>query len=127
MDRSKRTGEPLVLAFVDVVGLKAINDSRGHQEGDRVLREVARRRYAEIAVRLAVRSDDALMTVGLAAYESGDSTDELIDRADRAMIRERRQTSCPAEPVARTPARLGSAWPDRKLRRGAERKCAEPR
>ncbi len=41
MDRSERTGETLVVAFVDTVGLKTINDSRGHREGDRVLREVA--------------------------------------------------------------------------------------
>lgn len=41
MDRSERTGEPLVLAFVDTVGLKAINDTHGHREGDRVLREIA--------------------------------------------------------------------------------------
>ena len=41
MDRSERTGEPLVVAFIDTVGLKTINDSRGHAEGDRVLREVA--------------------------------------------------------------------------------------
>ena len=41
MDRSERTGEPLVVAFVDTVGLKAINDDSGHAEGDMVLREVA--------------------------------------------------------------------------------------
>ena len=39
--RAERTGESLVLAFVDTVGLKAINDTKGHREGDRVLREVA--------------------------------------------------------------------------------------
>ena len=39
--RAERTGEPLVVAFVDTVGLKATNDTRGHREGDRVLREVA--------------------------------------------------------------------------------------
>jgi diguanylate cyclase (GGDEF)-like protein len=41
MDRSERTGEPLVLAFVDTVGLKAINDTRGHAAGDRVLEDIA--------------------------------------------------------------------------------------
>ena len=36
--RSHRTGEPLVIAFVDVDGLKAINDTAGHAAGDAVLR-----------------------------------------------------------------------------------------
>lgn len=123
IDRSDRTGEPLVLAFVDVVGLKSINDTCGHKEGDRVLREVAgclttdlrsydvvariggdefvctlsgqnvaqaAERYEEISRCLAGRSEGSLMTIGLAAYESGDSLEGLIDRADRAMIRARR-------------------------------------
>lgn|ERR1700710_238299 len=41
MDRSERSGETLVLAFVDAVGLKAINDTQGHAAGDRVLQDVA--------------------------------------------------------------------------------------
>jgi diguanylate cyclase (GGDEF)-like protein len=41
MDRSERDGAPLVLAFVDVVDLKATNDTRGHSAGDRMLQDVA--------------------------------------------------------------------------------------
>jgi diguanylate cyclase (GGDEF)-like protein len=41
MDRSKRDGAPLVLAFVDVVGLKATNDTSGHSAGDRMIQDVA--------------------------------------------------------------------------------------
>ncbi|HEV7770818.1 MAG TPA: HD domain-containing phosphohydrolase [Solirubrobacterales bacterium] len=41
MDRAERTGELLVLAFVDTVGLKAINDTQGHAAGDRVLQDLA--------------------------------------------------------------------------------------
>jgi GGDEF domain-containing protein len=41
MDRSERAGEPLVLAFVHTVGLKAINDTQGHAAGDRVLEDIA--------------------------------------------------------------------------------------
>jgi diguanylate cyclase (GGDEF)-like protein len=41
MARARRTEQPLVLAFVDVDGLKAVNDSRGHAAGDRMLVEVA--------------------------------------------------------------------------------------
>ena len=39
--RAVRTYEPLVLVFVDVDGLKVINDSLGHEAGDRLLVEVA--------------------------------------------------------------------------------------
>ncbi len=121
--RAERTGESLVLAFVDVVGLKRINDTRGHREGDRVLREVAasltsdlraydivarvggdefvcalpgetvegaRRRYGEIADRLAESGDGASFTVGLVAYRAGESLETLIDRADRSMLAARR-------------------------------------
>ena len=38
--QAKRTGQPFVLAFIDVDGLKAINDTRGHTAGDDVLRQV---------------------------------------------------------------------------------------
>ncbi len=39
--RTRRTEEPLVLAFVDVDALKQVNDSRGHAAGDRLLTAVA--------------------------------------------------------------------------------------
>lgn len=38
--RAKRTQTPLVLAFIDVDGLKATNDSLGHPAGDQLLRRV---------------------------------------------------------------------------------------
>jgi diguanylate cyclase (GGDEF)-like protein len=38
--RAKRTKEPLVLAFVDVDGLKAVNDTQGHAAGDHLLGRV---------------------------------------------------------------------------------------
>jgi diguanylate cyclase (GGDEF)-like protein len=40
LDRSRRTNSTLVLVFVDVVGLKRVNDSEGHEAGDRLLQRV---------------------------------------------------------------------------------------
>lgn len=48
MDRTDRTREGLVLAFVDVIGLKAVNDRQGHLAGDEVLRSVAREIQAQL-------------------------------------------------------------------------------
>jgi len=42
LKRAHRYEHPLALAFIDVRGLKAVNDSQGHLAGDRLLRDVGR-------------------------------------------------------------------------------------
>jgi diguanylate cyclase (GGDEF)-like protein len=56
--RSTRTGEPLALIFVDVDGLKAVNDSLGHEGGDSLLVEVA------TALATSLRSYDVVVRFG---------------------------------------------------------------
>lgn len=58
MARVRRAGEPLVLAFIDVNGLKAINDSRGHAAGDQLLLEVAG------VIKARLRSHDLIIRYG---------------------------------------------------------------
>jgi diguanylate cyclase (GGDEF)-like protein len=56
--RAKRTGQPFTLAFVDIDGLKAVNDSRGHAGGDDLLVLVAD------TIRVHVRPDDLIIRYG---------------------------------------------------------------
>ena len=40
IDRARRTDQSLVVAYIDIDGLKAVNDARGHAAGDELLRDV---------------------------------------------------------------------------------------
>jgi diguanylate cyclase (GGDEF)-like protein len=57
LTRARRQGSKVALLFIDLDDFKLINDSLGHHEGDRVLREVATRlkrclREADVAARI---------------------------------------------------------------------------
>jgi two-component system cell cycle response regulator len=58
LGRSRRQGYALSCMYIDIDHFKKINDSRGHQAGDEVLREVAARIKAEL------RLSDALGRFG---------------------------------------------------------------
>ena len=48
LSRARRSGEPLVVAFIDVDKLKTVNDQGGHAAGDRLLHHVARTLQAQL-------------------------------------------------------------------------------
>jgi diguanylate cyclase (GGDEF)-like protein len=58
IERCSRSGEPFVLAFVDVDGLKELNDREGHAAGDTLLQAVV------VALRAELRSYDPIVRVG---------------------------------------------------------------
>jgi diguanylate cyclase (GGDEF)-like protein/PAS domain S-box-containing protein len=56
--RNERTARSLGILFVDIDQLKQINDSIGHQAGDRLIAQVAER------LRMAVRANDVVARLG---------------------------------------------------------------
>lgn len=70
LDRSRRSGRPCALLFLDLDEFKAINDTRGHAVGDQVLQAVAR------AIVGAVRQVDTV------ARLAGDEFTVLCEQVD---------------------------------------------
>lgn len=122
LSRARRSGENLVLAYADLDGLKATNDTDGHAAGDARLRDVVdvmrsklrsyepivryggdeflcsiagveiatvRARFGEMDEALLHRDHPGALSVGLATMRRGDTLEQLIERADRALIEER--------------------------------------
>ena len=58
LDRCQRTESSLVLVYVDIVGLKTLNDSEGHAAGDELLKRVV------ATIRAHVRSYDLIVRLG---------------------------------------------------------------
>lgn len=58
MDRTARSDESLVVAFIDIDGLKTVNDELGHETGDELLRETVN------AIKNRLRSYDVLTRIG---------------------------------------------------------------
>jgi diguanylate cyclase (GGDEF)-like protein/PAS domain S-box-containing protein len=82
--RTRRSGVPLAVAYLDLDDFKSVNDTYGHDAGDAVLCETARRLLA------IVRGADVVARLGgdefVIAYEPNDpSADHLVQRIDDAL------------------------------------------
>ncbi len=79
--RSRRTGLPVTVLFLDIDNFKSINDTFGHSGGDELLRSVTRR------LTQALRSSDTLGRLGgdefVVAAEPSSSTDDETTIARR--------------------------------------------
>jgi diguanylate cyclase (GGDEF)-like protein len=90
---------PLVIAYIDVVGLKAVNDTDGHAAGDALLQ------HAVNAIRGHLRSYDLIVRIG---------GDEFLSVMSGATIEDARQrfaaiqTALAADP-ARCEIKVGFA------------------
>ncbi len=105
IERAVRLDGPLGCVFLDVAGLKAINDSRGHAAGDDALRAVA------AALIGAVRAYDAVFRYG---------GDEFVCVLPEARIEavERRFSLLAAEPVVVGDSSVGLHFGLAELRAG---------
>lgn len=77
---AKRDGHAIAAFYIDVNGLKQINDSRGHSTGDAAIRETAdvlRHTFRDVDVKARIGGDEFVVLV---AEDSQDTTDKLLDR-----------------------------------------------
>jgi len=84
LDRTLRTGEHMIFVFVDVDGLKAVNDGHGHAAGDVLLRAVAR------CISDEFRSYDLIVRYGgdeFVCSFSGDALEQIGRRFERVGTR----------------------------------------
>ncbi len=104
MDRTARTGEQMIVAFIDVDGLKAVNARDGHAAGDALLRAVV------VLVIEEFRSYDLMLRFGgdefVCAF-SGHGMDGIRERFDRVSVK------------------LGQAAPGASISVGVSRRQAE--
>jgi diguanylate cyclase (GGDEF)-like protein len=77
IDRARRSDGRFVLAFVDVDGLKAVNDRDGHASGDRLLQTVVG------AIRTRLRSFDPIVRYGGDEFVCGLSGTDLEEAGRR--------------------------------------------
>src|SRR3954453_16067911 len=95
LEMQKRYTHPFGLLLMDIDGLKRVNDSQGHQAGDRLLMQAA------MALRPSIRTVDVAARIGgdefcvLAPEQETDHAAQLAERLHTAVSEE---VSIPADP-----------------------------
>ncbi|HTX30498.1 MAG TPA: GGDEF domain-containing protein [Solirubrobacteraceae bacterium] len=98
LERAGRYGHPMALAFVDIRGLKAVNDSEGHLAGDRLLRRVT------TLLNDSARTHDVVGRIG------GDELAVLLAEQSAAGAAAMTQRVRAQVPAARGSLRLATPW-----------------
>ncbi|EYR62381.1 hypothetical protein N866_08990 [Actinotalea ferrariae CF5-4] len=110
LDRQDRTGQAVVVHYLDLDDFKPLNDTHGHAFGDLVLQEIARRLVA------TVREEDVVARVGGDEFvvlserprgaSPGSSADRIADAVAEPMVIEGREVRVRTS-VGRAVARPG--------------------
>ena len=86
IEQAKKAGSVLAILFLDLDRFKHINDSRGHETGDKLLKTVAQR------IRSTVRGEDAVVRMGgdefvviLKDVQSTAQVNETAERINQAL------------------------------------------
>ena len=81
IEEAKRSGSMLAVLFLDLDRFKHINDSRGHETGDKLLKAVAQR------IRVTMRSEDIVVRMGgdefIVVLRTVRNTDQVSEAAGR--------------------------------------------
>jgi diguanylate cyclase (GGDEF)-like protein len=98
LDRARRTGRPLTVAYIDLDNFKSVNDERGHLAGDELLRSSA----ATLAINL--RTIDVAARLGgdefaLLLPETGEEAARALLGRLRAALLSNMETADPPWPV----------------------------
>src|SRR5262249_4755133 len=86
IDQAKNNGNKLAVLFLDLDRFKHVNDSRGHETGDKLLKTVAQR------IRSTMRSDDLVVRMGgdevivvMRAIRSNEQVSDAAARINHAL------------------------------------------
>ena len=114
LERARRAGVTVTIALLDVDGLKRVNDSGGHQAGDRLLKELsahwleamrssdfiarlggdefgvifydcAAAAVPQLVERLRSEAIEGSWSIGLATWDGSESKSSLMRRADQSL------------------------------------------
>jgi diguanylate cyclase (GGDEF)-like protein len=96
VDRCGRTGCSLIVAYIDVVGLKSLNDSRGHEAGDELLAGAVR------AMLQHLRPYDLVVRIGGDEFLCAMSGMTLLDARARFAVIARAISAAPVSAAIRT-------------------------